>query len=179
MAEPKLSQLEALRQTLPDTARDAKLNLVAVLSGDVLTPEQTWGVALTSAYFLRDSRLRDAMLADAKENGASADLVEDAQAAASLMAMNTVYYRFRHMVGKPSYESKKALLRMQWMAKPKTTKVNFELYSLACAALAGCQACIQAHEAAVLNGGLSEDHVHDAVRIAAVVQGFLTSLSLA
>lgn len=178
MSEPKLPNLEALRQTLPDTARDAKLNIVAVLSGDVLTSEQIWGVALSSAYFLRDGRLRDAVLADAKENGASAELFEDAQAAASLMAMNTVYYRFRHMVGKPSYETKKALLRMQWMAKPKTSRVDFELYSLACAALAGCQACIQSHEAAVLNGGLSEDHVHDAVRIAAVVQGFLTSLCL-
>ena len=32
-----------------------------------------------------------------------------------------------------------------------------------------CEACIQAHEKAVLDGGLTEDHVHDAVRIAAVV----------
>ena len=101
-----------------------------------------------------------------------------AQAAASLMGMNTVYYRFRHMVGKPSYETKKALLRMQWMAKPKTPRVDFDLFSLACAALAGCQACIQSHEAAVLKGGLGEDHVHDAVRIAAVMQGFLVAISL-
>ena len=48
----------------------------------------------------------------------------------------------------------------------------------ACAALAGCQACIQSHEAAVLKGGLGEDHVHDAVRIAAVMQGFLVAISL-
>jgi alkyl hydroperoxide reductase subunit D len=178
MAEPKLTQLEALRQTLGDPARDAKLNLVAVLSGDVLSAAQTWGVALSAAYFLRDARLRDAVLADAQENGIGADVIEDAQAAASLMGMNTVYYRFRHMVGKPSYETKKALLRMQWMAKPKTPRVDFELFSLACAALAGCQACIQSHEAAVLKGGLSEDHVHDAVRIAAVMQGFLVAISL-
>lgn len=178
MSEPKLTHLDALRETLLEPAKDARLNIVTVLSGDVLTAQQTWGVALASAYFLRDGRLRDAVLADAKANGATSELIEDAQAAASLMAMNTVYYRFRHMVGKPSYETKKALLRMQWMAKPKTTRVDFELYSLACAALAGCQACIQSHEAAVVNGGLSEDHVHDAVRIAAVVQGFLTSLCL-
>src|SRR6185437_14664042 len=37
-------------------------------------------------------------------------------------------------VGKPSYETKKALLRMQWMAKPKTPRVDFELFLLACAA---------------------------------------------
>lgn len=178
MAEPKLTRLEALRQTLGEPARDAKLNLVAVLGGDVLSSAQTWGVALAAAYFLRDARLRDAVLADARENGIGPEVVEDAQAAASLMGMNTVYYRFRHMVGKPDYETKKAMLRMQWMAKPKTPRVDFELFSLACAALAGCQACIQSHEAAVVKGGLSEDHVHDAVRIAAVVQGFLIALDL-
>jgi lipoyl-dependent peroxiredoxin subunit D len=178
VAEPKLANLDGLRQTLPEPAKDMKLNLATVLSGDVLSPQQTWGVALSAAYFLRDARLRDAVLADARENGIGPDVVEDAQAAASLMGMNTVYYRFRHMVGKPGYETKKALLRMQWMAKPKTPRVDFELFSLACAALAGCQACIQSHEAAVVNGGLSEDHVHETVRIAAVVQGFSVALGL-
>jgi alkyl hydroperoxide reductase subunit D len=42
-----------------------------------------------------------------------------------------------------------------------------------------CEACVRAHEHAVLEGGLGEDHVHDAVRIAAVVQAAAVSLELA
>ena len=46
-------------------------------------------------------------------------------------------------------------------------------------ALNGCEACIQAHERAVLEGGLTEDHVHDAVRIAAVVNAVVVALEAA
>jgi lipoyl-dependent peroxiredoxin subunit D len=46
-------------------------------------------------------------------------------------------------------------------------------------ALNGCEACIQAHERAVLEGGLTEDHVHDAVRIAAVVNAAAVALEAA
>ncbi len=46
-------------------------------------------------------------------------------------------------------------------------------------AVNGCEACIQAHEKAVLEGGLTEDHVHDAVRIAAVVYAAATALDAA
>ncbi|MFO0944429.1 MAG: alkyl hydroperoxide reductase [Planctomycetota bacterium] len=133
MAEAVMPNLEALRQTLPDPARDTKLNIASVLGGEILSSEQIWGVAMASAYFLRDARLLAAVLADAKENGIRAEMMEDAQAAASLMAMNTVYYRFRHMVEKPTYQTRQAQLRMQWMAKPKTSKVEFELLCMACA----------------------------------------------
>ena len=47
---------------------------------------------------------------------------------------------------------------------------------LAIAALAGCETCIKAHEASVQQHGLGEDHVHDAVRIAAVLSGAATAL---
>jgi alkyl hydroperoxide reductase subunit D len=85
------------------------------------------------------------------------------------MAMNNVYYRFRHMVGKAAYGQKPARLRMNRLAKPATTKADLELFSLAASAINGCEICVQAHEKAVLEAGLTEDNVHDAVRIAAVI----------
>src|SRR5262249_51698241 len=39
---------------------------------------------------------------------------------------------------------------------------------LAVSAINGCESCVKAHEKAVVEGGLTPDHVHDAVRIAAV-----------
>jgi alkyl hydroperoxide reductase subunit D len=94
------------------------------------------------------------------------------------MAMNNVYYRFRHMVGKPSYEAKPARLRMQRIAKPATNKADFELFCLAVSAINGCEVCIRSHEAVVIDGGLTEDQVVDAVRIAAVVNAAAVALEL-
>ena len=102
--------------------------------------------------------------------------MEDARAAAALMAMNNVYYRFRHMVGKPAYSQRPARLRMQRIAQALTSKADFELYCLAVSAINGCETCVQAHEHAVVEGGLTEEHVHDAVRIAAVVHAAAVAL---
>ena len=59
------------------------------------------------------------------------------KAAASLMAMNNVFYRFRHIVGKPSYSALPARLRMNRIAQPKTSKAEFELASSR-SAINGC-----------------------------------------
>lgn len=163
--------LDALRETFPEDFKDTKLNLASVLAGENLTDERAWGVALASARFLRAPRLVRALEADmhaglGEQAGA---VISDATAAAGLMAMNTVYYRFRHMIGKESYGSRPPRLRMQRMAKPATSAVDFELMSLACAALAGCEFCLQNHEAKIVAEGTSEDACHDCVRIAAVV----------
>lgn len=178
MATVAMPSVEALRERFPEPAKDTKLNLSAIATSEHLDAEQIWGVVLGSVYYLRDRALRDALLADAKAAGVSEALLEDAQAAATLMGMNTVYFRFRHLVHKESYSQKPARLRMQWMARPKTNKGTFELISLAIAALAGCEVCIKSHEASVQQHGLSEEHVHDAVRIAAILQGAVVALGL-
>ncbi len=176
MALVAMPQLDVLRETLPEPCKDTRLNLGVIASSEFLDAEQLWGVALASAFYLREPRLRAALVADAQAAGAGEAVLEDAQAAASLMGMNTVFYRFRHLVGKESYK-KPAGLRMQWMARPHTNKVTFELCSLAIAALAGCEMCIQAHEGSVLQQGLTEDHVHEAVRIASVLSAGAVALA--
>lgn len=172
-----MTSLDNLRQAIPDVAKDIRLNLQTVLSGGVLTAEQRWGVALASAAASRNPELKAAVMADA-EREASAAVVEDALAAAAIMAMNNVYYRFRSLVGKETYSQKPARLRMNRLAQPATTKVDFELYALAVSAINGCETCVRAHEKVVIEGGLTEDHVHDAVRIASVIYAAATSLEL-
>jgi alkyl hydroperoxide reductase subunit D len=95
------------------------------------------------------------------------------------MAMNNVYYRFRHMVAKPAYAQKPARLRMNRLAKPATTKADLELFSLAASAINGCEICVQSHEKAALEAGLTEDNVHDAVRIAATIHAAAVALESA
>src|SRR5262245_22250395 len=171
----KASALELVRQELPEAAKDIRLNLQSVLETTSLTPAQKWGVAIASAVAAKSPRLRDALVQAAMAE-VDAGVIEDARAAAVLMAMNNVYYRFRHMVGKPAYQSKSPRLRMNRLVQLLGSKVDFELVSLAVSAIGGCEACVQSHENAVLNGGLNEEHVHDAVRIAATVNAAAVAL---
>jgi alkyl hydroperoxide reductase subunit D len=160
--------LERLRAAIPDAAKDIRLNLGAVLRGGALTESQRWGVAAAAAVAAGHPGLRAAILA-AAATAAGPAVVEDAKAAAALMAMNNVYYRFRHMVGKPVYGEKPAGLRMNRLVQPATSRADFELMALAVSALNGCEMCVRAHEKAVTDGGLTPDHVNDAVRIAATI----------
>jgi alkyl hydroperoxide reductase subunit D len=173
-----MSAVESIRAQLPETARDMKLNLQSVLEGDSsLSPAQRWGVAIASSIASRNARLRDALVAEARTLLPNAEaVIEDASASAVVMAMNNVYYRFRHMIGKESYSRKSPRLRMNRLAQPKTTKVDFELMSLAVSAINACEACVRAHEKAVLDAGLGEEHVHDAVRIAATIAAMAIAL---
>jgi lipoyl-dependent peroxiredoxin subunit D len=173
-----MSALDELRDAIPEAARDLRLNLQTVLAEGPLSPAQRWGTAIAAAVTARNACLREAILAEGRTQ-VDAAVVEDGIAAAALMGMNNVYYRFRHLIGRDVYSEKPARLRMNRIAKPAGNKVDFELFCLAASAINGCETCMKAHEKMVLAGGLSEDQVHDAVRIAAVVQGAAVALDLA
>ena len=174
-----METLESLRERLPESAKDIKLNLQSVLaSGGPLTPQQRWGVAVASALASRYPALSRAVLAEAGREVGDA-VVQDAIAAAALMSMNNVFYRFKHRIGKAAYQDKPARLRMNRLAKPLTNKVDFELFSLAVSAINDCESCVRAHEQAVTDGGLSEDAVVDATRIAASIHAAAVALDAA
>ena len=173
-----MQHTEILRQRLPEECKDVRLNLSAVLtSASSLSEAQRWGTAVASAAAARCGELSRAIALDALAV-VGASVLEDARAAAALMAMNNVYYRFRHMVGKPVYATKRPGLRMNRLAQPATSRLDFELYCLAVSAINACETCVQAHEKTVLEGGLSEDQVHDAVRIAAVIHSAAVALEM-
>jgi alkyl hydroperoxide reductase subunit D len=175
-AAPARSRLEELRAAIPEPAKDIRLNLAAVMEGGSLTPAQRWLIAAAAAFAARSPRLAEAIAADAGQ-ATGAGVVDDARAAAALMAMNNVYYRFRHVVGKPGYAEKPARLRMNRMARPAGARLDFELACLAVSAINGCEACVRAHERTVVEGGLSEEQVHDAIRIAATFSAAAAALA--
>jgi alkyl hydroperoxide reductase subunit D len=172
--------VESLTTSFPDAAKDIRLNLPAVFQAGVLSPAQRWGVALASAYAARNPDVVAAVRSAAEVELLDAidPVVADAQGAAALMAMNNVYYRFRHFMG-GAYDNKPPRLRMNRLAQPATDKATFELISLAVSAINGCEMCVKSHEQAVKHAGLNEDHVHEAVRIAAVVHAAAVSRELA
>lgn len=167
--------LEALREALPEFAKDLKLNLQAVLGESNLSLAQQYGTALASAAASRNPTLREAMRTEALAKTSEA-VVEDALAAAALMGMTNVFYRFRHLVGKESYGLLPARLRMNRLARPAGEKLDFELFCLAVSAVNACEACVRAHERVLMEGGITEAQIHDAIRIAATIHGAAVAL---
>jgi alkyl hydroperoxide reductase subunit D len=102
--------------------------------------------------------------------------LKGAQAAAAMMAMNNIYYRFVHLIESDEYAKLPAKLRMNVMADPGTAKENFELWSLAVSAVNGCGKCLVAHERVVRGAGINAEQVQAAVRIAAVVHAVAVTL---
>lgn len=163
--------IEALKDSLPGYAKDVRLNLESVLSeggAPGLDAKQIALVALASAVASRHRPLTQAISAFAAEHAESAEM-DGACAAATVMGMNNVYYRFTHAVSDQEYATLRANLRMNVMARPGCDKVTFELASLAVSAINGCTACMDSHEKTLRKHDLGAQAVQSAVRIAAVV----------
>jgi alkyl hydroperoxide reductase subunit D len=153
-SEIPVMSLEALRNRLPDYAKDLRLNLGSLAPEPSLTPQQLAGTFIASALASRNAETTAAIVAEFAPR-LSPEALNAAKAAAAIMGMNNVYYRFTHLVG-GDYPSMPAKLRMNVMARPGVEKVDFELWSLAVSAINGCGMCMESHEKVVLQGGLSK-----------------------
>ena len=172
---------DELKSAMPDFAKDTKLNLGRVLAADGMTglsPVQTMGVALASAYATRNADVATAIRDKGSDILSEADATA-AKAAASVMGMNNVYYRFTHMVGDPEYAKMPANLRMNVISNPGVNRVDFELMSLAVSAINGCGMCIESHVAEVTKAGITRTGVQSAIRIGAVISAAAQSLEIA
>lgn len=169
--------IERLKERLPEHAKDLRINLGVIAGATALTPQQAWGTAVAAAMTSRNPEVVAAI-----DEAASAQLSPEAlfaaRGAASIMAMNNVYYRFLHMMGENSgYRELPARLRMQIIGKPGVDALDFELWCLASSAITGCEMCVRAHENAVRDKRGSKEQVHEAVRIASVVHAIALTLA--
>jgi alkyl hydroperoxide reductase subunit D len=163
--------VQQLRDQLGDYAKDIKLNLGKVLEEDGapgLSKNQIYGIALASAYATKHPAVIDAFESDSAAI-LSPEEINAARAAATIMGMNNVYYRFVHLVSDKEYSRLPANLRMNVIGNPGIDKVSFELMSLAVSAINGCGMCMDAHVHEVIKGGTSKQGVQSAIRIGAVI----------
>ncbi len=160
--------LDALRDQIPEYAKDIRLNLGTLASETTLNDQQKWGTFLASALASRNAAVIRAIYVEVSAK-LSGEAVTAAKAAAAIMGMNNVYYRATHLMHAEDYKKLPAKLRMNVIANPGVDKVDFELWSLAVSAVNGCGMCLDAHEKVVRKGGLSVDQVQAALRIAASV----------
>ncbi len=118
-----MSWTESIKESLPDYAKDIRLNIDAVLLRSSLDPALAHGCASAAAFAAGNSRLLtliDAAIDDRKEADA-------ALTAATIMAQNNVWYPYVEMVNDPALKGLPAGLRMNGiMSHGGTTKKNFD-----------------------------------------------------
>lgn len=161
--------IEALKDRIADFAKDVRLNLTSMAADETLSAQAKYGLFLSCAITTRNPDVIAAMEAAAVDKLAPA-AISAARSAASIRAMNNIYYRFVHLASNKEYATMPARLRMNVIANPGVDKADFELWSLAVSAINGCGACIDAHEKVLQEAGVTSTAIQTAVRFAAIIQ---------
>jgi alkyl hydroperoxide reductase subunit D len=148
---------------------DLKINFKNSFESEYLSKKEIALLGVALAVNANSKILRAFFSDNARQEGASAEEIAEAVACASLLSANNVFYRFRHFLNKEKYNEIPARIKMNIMARPVTGKEFFELVSLAVSAVNGCEMCVKAHEASLIELGAKEERVFEAVRLAAVI----------
>ncbi len=165
--------LKQFADSLPEYAKDIRLNLGSILTDQTIGDERRNALLLACAHGSGYKPLADAT--EAEVAGKISDEVANAaRGAAAVMAMNNVYYRFVHLVANPEYGKMPARLRMNIIGSHGIAKEDFELFSLAVSAMNGCGMCMDSHERVLLEHGVKPALIQSAVRVAAVMKAIAT-----
>jgi alkyl hydroperoxide reductase subunit D len=158
--------VDQLKETIPDYAKDTKLNLDAVIKRSTLPVEEAEAIAVAAAFATGNSKFWTwihSVITDRKEADA-------ALTAASIMAQNNVWYPYVEMADDEQLKGLPPQLRMNAIASHGgTTKARFEAYSLAASIVGKCHFCVKAHYETLKKEGYTVDQLRDIGRIAAVI----------
>ena len=165
--------LKEFADALPDYAKDLRLNVSSLLSDQTLGDQRKYGLILACAHGTGYKPIVEAAEAEV-EGKLSPEAANAARAAAAVMAMNNVYYRFVHLASNPEYGTMPAKLRMNVIGNPGIDKADFELFSLAVSAQNGCGMCIDSHEKVLKSHGVNAEAIQAGARIGAVMKAVAT-----
>jgi lipoyl-dependent peroxiredoxin subunit D len=168
--------IEILSERLPDYAKDLKLNLSSLIRQTGITEQQLWGTAVASAMACGNAEVIREIVPEAAKH-LSPEALKAAKAAAAIMGMNNVYYRFTHLTKNPKYGTIPARLRMNIIRGHGVDQIDFELWCTAVSAINGCGACVDSHEAVIRSKGVEEETIAAAVRLASVIHAIAAVLT--
>ena len=161
-----MSWVDQLKESLPEYAKDVRLNLDSVIKRSSITEDLASACALAAAFATGNGKLVSFIqsnIVDEKERDA-------ALAAASIMAMTNTWYPYVEMVDDENLKGLPAQIRMNTIASHGgTTKARFEAYSLAASIVGKCHFCVKAHYETLKKEGYTVEQLRDIGRIAAVM----------
>lgn len=165
--------LQALKDQIPDYAKDIRLNLDTTIARSSLAAEDALGVALAAAFAARSKTLVDAFTANTPEAERNAALT-----AAALMGMNNVWYPFVEMADDADLKTQRPELRMNaYASHGGVAKIKFEAYALAASIVGKCHFCVKSHHDLLKKEGMTTQQLRDIGRIAAVVNAAAQTLA--
>lgn len=166
-------QLDVMVDGETKYVRDLRINLKNVLGSQSFNPKEAYLLALSIAVNEKNDILINSFKDKAKENAANEAEIAETIACASMLAVNNVFYRFKHFIKSTNenYQNMPAGIKMNVMMNLVLGKEFFELVSLAISAVNGCESCVNSHEASVKNLGASEARIFDTIRLASIIRG--------
>ncbi|MEK6592631.1 MAG: carboxymuconolactone decarboxylase family protein [Pseudomonadota bacterium] len=159
--------LNAIKERIPDYAKDVRLNLDGAIARSSLEPADAVGAALAAAYAARSKPLVGAI----RSSGQLSDVdVNAALTAAALMGMNNLWYPYVEMAGDEELKTQRAELRMNaYATHGGVDRRRFELFALAASIVGKCHFCVASHYKLLKESGMSVVQLRDIGRIAAVI----------
>lgn len=159
--------LGALKERIPDYAKDVRLNLDAVVSRSSLEQADALGAALAAAFAAKSKPIVDAI----RGSGQLSDVDTNAAlSAAALMGMNNVWYPYVETANDEDLRTQRAELRMNaYATHGGVDKKRFELFALAASIVGKCHFCVASHYKMLKENGMTAQQLRDVGRIAAVV----------
>jgi alkyl hydroperoxide reductase subunit D len=159
--------LTSIKNSIPDYAKDIRLNVDSTIARSSLEGNDAVGVALAAAFAAKSKFIIDLI----KNSGnISPEEIQAAMTAASLMGMNNVWYPFVEMADDEDLKTQGAQLRMNAYANNGgVDKRRFEMYALAASIVGKCHFCVKSHFDLLRKEGMSTTQLRDVGRIAAVI----------
>ncbi len=169
--------LDTLRDAAPDYAKDLQLNLGSVITTSSLDPAMAWGTALSAALVSKNGTVIREILSDARQHLDDTQ-INGVKAAAAIMSMNNVWYKFTDLIKDDEVKRQPARLRMNVMMNHGgVSQANFEAWSFAASVVNSCGVCVNAHAAQLRKQEISTQQIVDIGRIASVVKAVADTLA--
>jgi alkyl hydroperoxide reductase subunit D len=159
--------VDQLKESMPEYAKDTKLNLDAVIKRSTLDPVEAQACALAAAMSTGNGKLVTFISSSLEEHAVERDA---AMTASSLMTMTNTWYPFVEMAEDTNLSGLPPQLRMNAIGTHGgTTADRFEAYSLAASIVGKCHFCVKAHYDTLKKNGYTVEQLRDIGRIASVI----------
>jgi len=169
-----MTWVDQLKESIPEYAKDIKLNLDAVVNRSEIDPDYALYLSIASAFATGNSKLL-AFLVGHSTNDVERDA---ALGAGAIMAQNNVWYPYSRKSHDEEFKRVNGQLRMNIMGTHGgTTKAKFESYALAASIIGKCDYCVSGHFDVLRNEGYTYEQLRDIGRIAATINAIAKILS--
>ena len=163
-----MNWIDDVKNSIPDHAKDIKLNLDSVVNRSGLDEVDAHACALAAAIASSNGELAYEIQHNGPLRGTQER--EAAKTAAALMGMNNVYYPFVEMTGDETLKKTPPGLRMNaYATHGGVSKKKFEMYALSASIIGKCHFCVKNHYDTLKKEGMTVSELQMIGKIASVI----------